>query len=121
MGYSSVTPLPKVLQKTNKNNNNKKPGRTSPNTESAYLAFEFIRHSSGHIPLWFCRFCFLALSGPKGDDQSKGRGCGDSRGKASNASEMVVALRRDHLLEHTCGNNGKFHLPKYWKPGNLLK
>lgn len=78
-------------------------------------------HSSGRVPRWFLRSCVLVLCGPEVGDQPKAWGCRKNRGQASNAAENEVALRRDHLLEHTCGNNGKSYRPKYCRQENLIK
>ena len=79
-------------------------------------------HSSGRVPLWFLRSCALVLRGPEVGGQPKARGRRKNRGQASNAAENdAVALRRDHLSEHTCGNNGKSYRPKYCRQENLIK
>ena len=78
-------------------------------------------HSSGRVPLWVHRSCVLVFFGPEVDDQPKARGCRKNRSQASNAAENEVTLRRHHLLEHTCGNNGKSYWPKYCRQENLIK
>ena len=51
-----------------------------------------------------------------------GRASRDSAGFGAMEEGLISrTLRRHHLLEHTCGNNGKSYWPKYCRQENLIK